>query len=60
MNNYAHAHILYHSMAQYLLRKRLSKFNKVGKAAVEKELNQIHTRSTFAPTNIANMSDKAK
>ena len=47
-------------MAQYLLRKRLSKFNKVGEAAVEKELNQIHTRSTFSHMNIANMSDKAK
>ena len=42
-------------MTQYLLRKGLKKFKNVEETAVQKELNQLHTKNTFAPMNVANV-----
>ena len=39
---------------------RLKKFEKVRDMRVEKQLNQLHTKSTFDPMNIANTSEKEK
>ena len=57
---YAHAQIVHYVMTQYSLSKGLKKFKKVGDVEVEKELNQLHTKSTFAPMNVAKMSNKEK
>jgi hypothetical protein len=46
---FSHATVMHHAMAQYSLKKGLRKFQKVGEAAVSKELKQLHTRDTFAP-----------
>ena len=54
--DYAHEQIVHYAMTQYFLIKVLKNINKVGEEAVEKELKQIHRNSTFAPTNVANMS----
>ena len=37
---------------------RLKKFKKVRDMRVEKQLNQLHTKSSLAPTNVVNMSKK--
>ena len=39
-------------MTQYLLIKGLKKFNKVGEAAVKKDLNKLYTNITFFPMDI--------
>ena len=57
-DNYSHAKIVHYTMTQYLLRKGINKFKKVGKEAEEKELNQPRMKSTFAPMNVEIMSKK--
>ena len=41
-------------MTQYSLRNILKKSKKVVEEAVEKELNQLYTKSTFATMNVSN------
>jgi cell division protein FtsB len=47
-------------MTQYSLKKGLKKFQKVGEAAVSKELKQLHMRETFMPQHINDLSDSQK
>ena len=49
MVDYAHAQIVHYAMTQYSLRKGLKRFKKVGDAKVERELNQLHTKSFLLP-----------
>ena len=58
MHNYAHENIVYYVMMQYLIRKELKKFKEVGESKVEKEINQLYTKSNFAPMNVVNISKK--
>ena len=60
MDGYAHAQIVHYAMMQYLLRKGLKKFKAVGGTEVEKELIQLHMKSTLASMNITNTSKKEK
>jgi hypothetical protein len=57
---YSHATVMHHAMTQYSLKKGLKKFQKVGEAAVSKELKQLHTRETFTPQHSDDLSDKQK
>ena len=47
-------------MVKYSLRKGLNKFNNIGEASVEKELNQLLTKITVAPMNVENTRKKEK
>jgi hypothetical protein len=55
---FSHATVMHHAMAQYSLKKGLRKFQKVGEAAVSKELKQLHMRDTFAPQDSKNLTAK--
>ena len=57
MDYHPHSHILHYMVIQYLLRKRIKKCKKSGKKKVEKELNQLRTKSNFVPMNVASMSE---
>jgi hypothetical protein len=56
----SHATIMHHAMTQYSLKKGLKKFQKVGEAAVSKELEQLHMRETFTPQHSNDLSDSQK
>jgi hypothetical protein len=55
-----HANIVHHAMTQYSLNKGLRKFQKEGKKAVEKELEQLHMKETFAPVNEGDLTARQK
>jgi hypothetical protein len=57
---HSHATIMHHAMTQYSLKKGLKKFQKVGEAAVSKELEQLHMRETFTPQHNNDLSDSQK
>jgi hypothetical protein len=57
---FSHATAMHHAMTQYSLKKGLRKFQKVGEAAVSKELKQLHMRDTFAPQDSKNLTAKQK
>jgi hypothetical protein len=54
---FSHATMMHHAMKQYSLKKGLHKFQKVGEAAVSKELKQLHMRDTVAPQDSKGISD---
>ena len=58
MDKYSHAQIVHYTMEKELLRKGLNKYKNFGEAALEKELNQLHMKITFAPRNIAKTNEK--
>jgi hypothetical protein len=55
---FLHATVMHHAMTQYSLKKGLRKFQKVGEAAVSKELKQLHMRDTFAPQDSKKLTAK--
>jgi hypothetical protein len=55
-----HANIVHHAMTKYSLNKGLRKFQKEGEKAVEKELEQLHMKETFAPVNEGDLTEKQK
>jgi hypothetical protein len=55
-----HANIVHYVMTQYSPNKGLMKFQKEGKKAVEKELEQLHMKETFAPVNEGDLTAKQK
>jgi hypothetical protein len=57
---FAHATVMHHAMTQYSLKKGLRKFQKVGEAAVSKELRQLHMRDTFTPQKVEDLSEIQK
>jgi hypothetical protein len=57
---FSHATVMHHAMTQYSLKKGLREFQKVGEAAVSKELEQLHMRDTFAPQDSKNLTTKQK
>jgi hypothetical protein len=54
--SHLHAKVMHHDMTQYSLKKGIKKFNKVGEAAVSKELLQLHIREMFTPQNAKEVS----
>jgi hypothetical protein len=57
---FSHATVMHHVMTQYSLNKGLRKFQKVGEAAVSKELKQLHMRDTFTPQDSGTLSEAQK
>jgi hypothetical protein len=57
---FSHATVMHHVMTQYSLKKGLRKFQKVGEAAVSKELKQLHMRDTFTPQDSGTLSEAQK
>jgi hypothetical protein len=47
-------------MTQYSLNKVLKKFLKEGEKAIEKELEQLHMKDSFAPVNESDHAPKQK
>jgi hypothetical protein len=60
--DYSHLHtnIVHHAMTQYSLNKGLRKFKVKGEQAVEKELEQLHLKETFAPVEVSNLTPRQK
>jgi hypothetical protein len=58
--SHLHANIVHHAITQYSLKKGFKKFPKKAKAAVTKELLQLHMKDTFAPINGAELTDEQK
>jgi hypothetical protein len=56
--SHMHANTVHHAMTQYSLNKGLRKFQKEGEKAVEKELEQLHMKETFAPVNEGDLTTK--
>jgi hypothetical protein len=58
--SHMHANIVHHAMTQHSLNKGLRNFQKEGENAVEKELEQLHMKETFAPVNEGDLTAKQK
>jgi hypothetical protein len=54
--SHLHANIVHHAMTQYSLNRGLRKFREKGEKAVEKELGQLHTKETFSPVQVGDLS----
>jgi hypothetical protein len=57
---FSHAIVMHHAMTQYSLNKGLRKFQKLGEAAMSRELKQLHMWDTFAPQYSKNLTAKQK
>jgi hypothetical protein len=58
--SHMHANIVNHAMTQYSLNKGLRKFQNEGEKAVEKELEKLHMKETFAPVNEGDLTARQK
>jgi hypothetical protein len=55
-----HTNIVHHAITQYSLNRGLRKFQKEGEKAVEKELEQLHMKETFAQVNEGDLTARQK
>jgi hypothetical protein len=60
--HYSHLHvnIMHHAMTQYSLNRGLRKFKVKGEQDVEKELEQLHLKETFAPAEVKDLTPTQK
>jgi hypothetical protein len=58
--SHLHANIVHHAMTQYSLNRGLRKFKVKGEEAVEKELEQLHLKETFAPVEVKDLTPTQK
>jgi hypothetical protein len=55
--SHLHANSVHHTMTQYSLNRGLIKFKVKGEQAVEKELEQLHLKETFAPVEMKDLTN---
>jgi hypothetical protein len=58
--SHLHANIVHHAMTKYSLNRGLRKFKVKGEKAVEKELEQLHLKETFAPVEVKDLTPTQK
>jgi hypothetical protein len=58
--SHLHANIVHHAMTQYSLNRGLRKFKVKGEKDVEKELEQLHLKETFAPVEVKDLTPTQK